>query len=435
MGSRFQRSSRQRGATALQLLVILVPVIFAFMGFAIDLGRLWMIRGELNQAASAVAVAAAERVTGGSALEQMYAAAGEALNATTGNKYNYGLTPVSFDPSMLACFTSVTAAAANDLTAAADCGSAGAVAVQAQITVPAPLLFWSFLPAGMSRTTDVASYAVAGMSAPLCTACGIEPFAVAALDAGDTVNFGFGDPAAGTIYTLAFHCTGNNPPATLTGATGGLLRYVIVNRTDSSSALDDGHQLFRAAAAGLPTPTDPATPNPTNSLTPMACMSVNDAAEGIWASAIPAACNAAPPVAVANALCGLETRFEDPSTLSACSAFVDISPLFRPDTSTDSGTDAIGSYSGNGRRVITVAVVDTLATAPTGTMTVLGFRQFLLQPNTDGTFLNPGDPNGRFNAMYIGSVKPVPQGWFDDRFGLGCPIGGFSGPGKVVVHQ
>jgi hypothetical protein len=166
-------------------------------------------------------------------------------------------------------------------------------------------------------------------------------------------------------------------------------------------------------------------------------MGVNDAAEGLWQTAIPAACSAAPPVAVMNALCGLDTRFEDPSSLSACSAMSDIAPLYLPDTDTGTGTDTIASYVGNGRRVITVAVTTTngLASAPTGTMTILGFRQFLLQPNTDGSFLNPGDPDARFNAMYIGSVKPVQQGWFDDRFGLACPVGGFSGPGKVVLHQ
>ena len=85
--------------------------------------------------------------------------------------------------------------------------------------------------------------------------------------------------------------------------------------------------------------------------------------------------------------------------------------------------------------MITVAVVDTLAAAVTATMTVLGFRQFLLELNTDGTLLNAGDTNGRFVVQYIGNPKPVRQGYFDDRFQLSCPIGGFSGPGKVVLHQ
>src|SRR4051812_28908907 len=113
---------------SIQLLVILVPVIFGLMGFAIDLGRLWLIRGELNQAAGAMALAAASRVTGGVATESMYSAATEALNTATGNKYNFGSTAIAFDPGMLTCFSSVTAAAANDQSATADCGSSGATA-------------------------------------------------------------------------------------------------------------------------------------------------------------------------------------------------------------------------------------------------------------------------------------------------------------------
>jgi hypothetical protein len=66
-------------------------------------------------------------------------------------------------------------------------------------------------------------------------------------------------------------------------------------------------------------------------------------------------------------------------------------------------------------------------------MTVLGFRQFLLEPNTDGSFPDPADVNGRFIVQYIGSPAPVKQGYFDDRFGLSCQVS--SGPGKVVLHQ
>jgi len=42
--------------------------------------------------------------------------------------------------------------------------------------------------------------------------------------------------------------------------------------------------------------------------------------------------------------------------------------------------------------------------------------------------LNPGDNNGRFNALYIGYPMPLKQGRFD-----GCTLAG--GPGKVVLHQ
>jgi hypothetical protein len=64
---------------------------------------------------------------------------------------------------------------------------------------------------------------------------------------------------------------------------------------------------------------------------------------------------------------------------------------------------------------------------------VLGFRQFFLEPNPDGTFLNPAEQNGRFVAQYIGSPVPLKQGFFDDRFALGCSL--TAGPGKVVLHQ
>ena len=40
----------------------------------------------------------------------------------------------------------------------------------------------------------------------------------------------------------------------------------------------------------------------------------------------------------------------------------------------------------------------------------------------------PGDTNGRFPAMYVGTVAPLKQGRFD-----GCQI--TNGPGKVVLHQ
>ena len=86
---------------------------------------------------------------------------------------------------------------------------------------------------------------------------------------------------------------------------------------------------------------------------------------------------------------------------------------------------AYPDYTGNGRRIITIPVVDALSATA---MTVLGFRQFLLQPNSGTTDITTGDVYGRFLGMYIGSVAPVPQGRFD-----GCSIS--AGPGKVVLHQ
>ena len=63
-------------------------------------------------------------------------------------------------------------------------------------------------------------------------------------------------------------------------------------------------------------------------------------------------------------------------------------------------------------------IVDALAPNSATPMTVLGFRQFLVQPNPDGTPFNPSDANGRFVATYIGSPMPLKQGNIDDRYAV-----------------
>src|SRR5215472_5770714 len=168
---------------SLQLLVILVPVLFGLMGFALDLGRLYLIRGELNQAANASALAAAAQLAGTSASADtnITNAAQQVINPTNGNLYNFGGTAI---PAVsINCFATLADASSNNQGATTDCASAPPVFVQASITAPAPLLFFSLLPGVQSRTTTVASFAVAGMSAPLCTGCGIVPLAVQTHDA------------------------------------------------------------------------------------------------------------------------------------------------------------------------------------------------------------------------------------------------------------
>src|SRR5947209_11021199 len=178
---------------SLQMLILLIPVIFGLMGFALDLGRLWLIRGELNQAANAMAISAAAQIALGQ--DMMQATANQALNETNGNRYNFGSTVI---PSgTVTCFGSLDSASQNDSGATTACGPG--TFVQTSISVPAPLLFWSFLPGGESRTTTVASSAVAGISAPLCTGCGIVPVAVQAPNQAEPIDWGF---VPGGLYTF-----------------------------------------------------------------------------------------------------------------------------------------------------------------------------------------------------------------------------------------
>jgi Flp pilus assembly protein TadG len=436
----------QRGSMSIQMLVILVPVVFGMMGFAIDLGRLYLVRGELTQAVDAAAIAAASQLIGTTASLDH---AGAVVTQTIAfNKYNFGsltlgqnagnLTSTVNDP---AYFSTVNGALGTDPTGT---GADGTTArhVQVTVTADAPLLFWSLLSLGASRKTPIAAQALAGISAPLCTACGGDVFAVAALDATDLVNFGFGDPSADANYTFYYNCTGT-APAFLPNS-GLYAPYTIINRYDAASTTvpDETDQLFRLGAGGLAYST---SPNPTGSAIPIGCAGIGDSLEAVWSSpsfsAVPPLCTAALnplPLAV---MCGLYTRFDNQTQPAACvtgvTDYTALQPAFQPDSDVVTGQgDAYTAYTGNGRRVITVVVVQTpLAPNTATTMTVLGLRQFLVQPAADGTFFDPTDPNGRFVATYIGSPVPVKQGYIDDRFlnaGV-CPV--TSGPGKVVLHQ
>jgi hypothetical protein len=362
------------------------------------------------------------------------------------NKYNFGSLTLGQDAGNLtssvadpAYFSTVAGALGTDPGGA---GADGTTArhVQISATADAPLLFWSLLSLGQSRKTPIAAQALAGISAPLCTACGIAPFAIAAADTADLVNFGFGDPAANNNFTFYYSCAGT-APAFLPNS-GLLAEYTLVNRYDAGSTTvpDETDQLFKLGAAGLPSSTDP---NPTGSQVPLGCVGIGDTLEAVWNSpnftAVPASCTAALPQVAQAALCGLYTTFDNQTQPSACvTAVTDygaLQPAYTPDTDVTTGQSNLYSdYTGNGRRILTVPIVNGLAANSTATMTVLGFRQFFLQLNPDGTFFNPSDANGRFVATYIGSPAPVKAGYVDDRFSLSCPAPVSSGPGKVVLH-
>jgi hypothetical protein len=434
---------------SLQLAVILVPVIFGFLGFALDLGRLYLIRGELNQAAGAMAVQAASQLIGTTtSAANMQTAIGS--SSSPSYFYNFGTLAVGSGAGNLTstintptCFSTVTDATSGT-GQTADCSAAQFV--QVSITADAPLLFFSLLPGGEARKTPIAAQAVAGISAPLCTACGIVPLAIAALDSTDTVNFGF-DSSFSVLYTLSQSCTGTPAPINLTGTSSvgpsGLstVPYVLINRFDTSNVTipDEFDQAYVYGASGVTASTNP-TPNAltANPNTPAACMNIGDT-EQLWASAAPPACARTTPQSTQALLCGLYSRLDNGSTPTACTTAVTdfdaLSPSFLPDITVNANeAPPYSAYSGNGRRIITVAIVDALAANTAAPMTVLGFRQFLVVPNSDGTFLNPADANGRFPVLYIGNPAPVQSGWFDTRYANSCPVGSFSGPGKVVLH-
>ena len=197
----------------------MVPVLFGMMGFAIDLGRLYLVRGELSQAANAMALAAAAQLNGTTAAST---AVMNVLPPPVGTgptyHYNFGGLQLGVDSSSLTstvnpptCYATVADAIAGTgggTGGGTDCSAAQFV--QVSVSAQAPLLFWSLLPGGQPRRTTIAAQAVAGVSAPVCTACNIVPVAIAPLNAADTVDFGY---VKDILYTLSYQCSGGTLPA------------------------------------------------------------------------------------------------------------------------------------------------------------------------------------------------------------------------------
>ena len=434
-----KRRHAQRGAVSFQLLILFVPVILGFIGFAVDLGRLYMVRSELKVAANAMALSAAQQLIGTSAASGNASAI--SLNTVEtgsgyGNKYDFaginindsGGTYIStvVDPTYYAA--SADALSASGSTA----DSITAKYVKLQITGEAPVVFWSFLSLAQDRKVNVIAQAIAGISAPLCTACAIDPVAVGALvaDGSDPIDYGF---VAGTRYTFAYSCNGNPPVSGLTGA-AQVIPYLLLDRYNQSATLfpDEGSQLFRIGAQGLP-PTNPydSTLVNTNGL-PLGCIQIG-ATETLWASATPQACSATSPQAsVLNYTCGMAGRF-DPNVPDACTNIAEVGSIstINPADTDLTDLDDYTAYVGNMRRIITVPIVDALST---GAMTVLAYRQFLVEPDPGNATITPQDANSRFVALYIGSVMPI-KGSVPPRPDntLSCTI--TSGPGKVVLLQ
>jgi hypothetical protein len=436
-GSPLRRNSTQRGAVAIWLAVILVPVILGLLGFALDLGMLYSAKGELKTAANAMALANAPNLIGTDAATASAQAAGLLTiqnSAVPGNKYYFhglqiGVTTGSLvstiaDPAYFATAAdAISSGAPEGGAAVTQAASAQSKYVRISITGETPLVFWGLLPLASSRKLAVQATAVAGVSAPLCLACGIEPFAAAAIDQTDTTDFGF---TAGTIYSFTYSCVvstggGGMPPAPAPPLLGGAsveIFYVLLNRLNPNNTVfpDETSQAFQDAAGGLPG----------NTNTAQACFMVNNT-ETIWVDATVNRCGVTVAPVIAAALCGLDARFESaqPSSCNTITNIDTLSAIYPPDTDVNTYT-VYTDYAGNGRRIITIPIVDSIAN--TTSMTVLGYRQFLLLPNSGDTDIVTGDTAGRFLGMYIGSVAPLTQGRFD-----GCTQ--TAGPGKVVLHQ
>jgi Flp pilus assembly protein TadG len=437
----------QKGGVSVYLALLLTFILFSLLVMAIDVGRLYMVQGELQTAVDAAALAAATRLTGGSCAtlyaDVQIAASFDSTGATASgmpndNRFNMRLNQVSTNSEIPTTLMSDYFALLNDAQVNANGGQSGPNAryVRVQVNVEMPVTFTRFLSLTRPPTQPVAVAGMAGVSSAVCTACFIEPLAVVAIDTTDEINYGF---QVGQYYTFylsqAQRATGPQcrapRPGLLTGTeTGGYAQYLILNHYPWGPETGVDGQIFRLGAAPMVKSPDTENPDP-------GCVTI-DAAEVSNANFPSTTCAAATQMG-RDFLCGLNARFGVDSTSNACAnveGAADLAPLLKADT--DPGIEGTlqdygVEYCGNQRRLLTVAVIDDPAL-----LTVLNFRQFLLQ-NSDGLLgLNVAGSTAApvytapFRAEYIGYGAPLASGGIGGACMTLHPL--LVGPGRPVLH-
>ncbi len=431
-------AQRQCGVSTVYFLLFTF-VIVGLIAMATDYGRFYLIQGELQTAADAAALAAATRLIGtGNAPERAADQVTSSFDATTGNdnRFNLRINQIGNNSgsdlttaTQIDYFTTLMDAQSNT-----NGGQTGGIDwtsgfypkyVRVQLTAQAPLLFFPLVNRAALRPT-IATSAIAGISAAICSACGIDALAVADQSGGtDTAHYGL---IPGGFYTLFLVRTqrtaGAVTPAPLTGTTSSVA-YAVLNHVPNGPAdLDVDGSLFEFGAGGLSTASGLTIPANVVINTTEVAYSIEGAT-----------------TIGQDVLCGLDVRFTaDLSQTANCGTlgggqFTSLAPLYATDTDDGTGTFAAGvgledyatEYQGNLRRILTVAVVDAA-----DSLNVLNFRQFLIEVAPVGGAvtqgLNTGLVTGAFRAQYIGALVPLRCG------GVGGMCGVSAGVGRTVLH-
>ena len=429
-----------KGAATVYVLLFTLLIV-GFLVLATDVGRMYVIQGEIQTAADAAALAAATQLAGTTNAGIHATTQIDSLfDTATGNdnRFNFRLNQIGAGATNLATTTTVDYfAALADALANVNGGQNGSIDwttgvypkyVRLQITAQAPVMFVPLLNRSVNLPT-VAASAVAGVSAPVCSATGIDGLAVIDPSAGDDpLNFGLVPGGFYTLFLTPSQQTPNAPvtPAPLLGTVSSVQYALLDHLPAGPQNLDTDASLFDIGAAGLL-----GAPN----LTPPANITI-DAAETAYQNLVG---NISAGTSVGrNLLCGLNTRFGVDPAINVCGTvvngeFLTLAPLFRADADLGADTYAAGDglqdfaaeYDGNMRRVLTVPVIDSA-------LTVLNFRQFLLEMSpvspTIVQGVNPALNTGAFRAQYIGAPVPLRSG----SVGGTCRV--TLGVGRVVLH-
>jgi Flp pilus assembly protein TadG len=431
---------KERGAVTVYF-VLFTLVFLGLLVMATDFGRMYLIQAELQTAADAAALAAATQLVG-TANASLHAAdqITASFDSTTGNDNRFNLRqnqigiPAGLVASTEVSYFSTLADAQANLNAGQTSGidwSSGVYPkyVRVQIAAQAPVLFVPFLNRMVNALPTITVSSVAGISAPMCTVCGVEGLAVVDPSAGtDAVNYGL---VPGDFYTLYLTTTQQTPTAPVTpgllDGTVGAVPYAILNHVPSGPPdLDLDALMFEMGAGGI---------SRAPALTPPG----NITAETVEVAYPDLVGNTAPGTTIGqDILCGLNARFGVDPAGNICGTFdggefADLSPFFNADSDVGGETYAAGfglqdfamEYDGSTRRILTMAVVDAV-----DSLNVLSFRQFLIEMSSTVTQgLDPSLVSGAFRAQYLGALVPLRCG------GIGgvCTTSN-GGVGRVVLH-
>ena len=326
--ARLKRRRGEGGTASFQLVVLLVPVVFGLMGFAVDLGRMYSARNDLKNAANSIAEAAAVQLAGTAVSIENATTAGMYAVSTAngrGNLYDFGGLPVgesggnlNSEAPVLNFYDTVASAIGTGGASGGEAGGTTARHVKVTVRGEAPLVFWRFLSLAQEGKLNLIAQAVAGVSSPVCQACGIEPMGVQAISVDDTTDFGF---TIGSRYTLGYLCNGGPAPGALAN-TVQRVPYVLLNKFNEGAQIlaEENTQLYRIGAMGLPANTDST----------FSCVRYN-AEELIWTNAAPLNCNLnRVNTQITTFLCGLAARFDNGTVPAACNAVAETDTIWAP---------------------------------------------------------------------------------------------------------
>jgi hypothetical protein len=303
--------------------MVTLTALLALVGLGVDIGRVYVVRSELQVYADEAAIAAGFELDGTAAgiqRAQNAAAAGPGGGVTL-NRWDFGTQRVE---TVQSAFSAGSAGPFDPNPA----NAAGLRFVRVQASAPVKLYLLSVVP-GIPATQTVSAAAVGGQVVRQTMGDGLAPFAPVAHNIADP-DYGF---TKGQLYTLRWAPSGQREKA------GG------------TCAGDSGF--------------DPGTSSDRGYI---------DVGQGSGASALNAS--------VVDNSFYLPAPFATGSLLNMLSGQESVPSAIqqRFDQDTDTSAGAYSSYAGNGRRLLVVAV--STGGDPS---TVAGFASFFLRPTPCGT--------------------------------------------------